>query len=73
MPGYARAFRAARRLYPLARQAWRRWDDLSDAEKERYKRQAKRYANEAVRLAREAASRAPRRGGDSTGGRKRRR
>ena len=63
MPGYGRAYRAARRLYPLAREAWRRWDKLSDAEKERYKKQAQQYASDAVRLARDAASRTPRRGG----------
>jgi hypothetical protein len=73
MPGYRRAYRAARRLYPLALEAWRRWDKLSDSEKERYKRQAKRYADEALRLARDAASRAPRRANGSGSTRKRRR
>ena len=59
-PAYRRAYRAARRLYPLAREAYRRWDKLSDAEKERYKQQAKKYATQAGTLAREAASRTPR-------------
>jgi hypothetical protein len=73
MPGYRRAYRTARRLYPLMLEAWRRWDRLSDAEKERYKQQAKGYATEAARLARDAASRAPRRAGGSTSARRRRR
>jgi hypothetical protein len=73
MATYGRAWRAAKRLYPLAREAWRRWDDLSDAEKERYKRQAKRYTNEAARLARDAASRTPLPGRGQGGSRKRRR
>jgi hypothetical protein len=60
MPGYRRAYKAARRLYPLALAAYRRWDQLSDAEKQRYKRQAKEYAGQAVSLARDAASRTPR-------------
>jgi hypothetical protein len=66
MPGYRRAYWTARRLYPLVLVAYRRWDQLSDAEKERYKRQARRYAAQAAGYAREAASRTPlprRRGG----------
>lgn len=57
MPGYRRAYRAARRLAPLALEAYRRWDRLSDEEKERYRRRAKQYANQAVSLARDATSR----------------
>lgn len=66
MPGYRRAYKAARRVYPLAVAAYHRWDSLSDEEKERYKAQAKRYANQAAgyagqaaHYARDAASRAP--------------
>ena len=66
MPGYRRAYRTARRLYPLALEAWRRWDKLSDAEKDRYKRQAKQYVSQAATLARDAASRAPRPNAGST-------
>ena len=61
MPGYRSAYRAARRLYPLALEASRRWDRLPPEEKERYKRQARRYADQAVSYARDAAERAPRR------------
>ena len=63
MPGYRRAYRTARRLYPLALEAWRRWDRLSDEEKQRYLRQAREYASQAAKLARDAASRTNRRGG----------
>jgi hypothetical protein len=59
MPGYRRAYRAARRLYPLALAAYHRWEQLEDHEKERYKRQAKRYADQAATYARDAASRTP--------------
>ncbi len=44
MAGLGRAARLARRAWPVALEAWRRWDRLSDAEKERYKRQARAYA-----------------------------
>jgi hypothetical protein len=66
MPGYRRAYKTARRVYPLVLEAYRRWDKLSDDEKERYKRQAKLYAGQAAGYAgqaaiyaRDAASRAP--------------
>ena len=57
MPGYRRAARTARRLYPLLVAAYHRWDQMSDAEKEHYKRQAQKYASQAAALARDAASR----------------
>jgi hypothetical protein len=38
------AARLARRLYPVALAAWKRWQSLSPAEKERYRRQARDYA-----------------------------
>jgi len=60
MPGYRRAYRTARRLYPLMLAAYRRWDSLSDEEKQRYLEQAKRYSRLASAYAREAASHAPR-------------
>jgi hypothetical protein len=34
----------ARRGWPLALEAYRRWDRMSPEEKERYKSQARRYA-----------------------------
>jgi hypothetical protein len=41
-PGRGR--RAARRLAPLALEAWRRWQSLPHEEKERYRALARRYA-----------------------------
>ncbi|HET8672551.1 MAG TPA: hypothetical protein VFL87_02875 [Thermoleophilaceae bacterium] len=77
MPGYRRAYRTAKRLYPLAVAAYHRWDNLSDEEKERYKEQARRYANQAATYAKDAASRTPlpkkRGGGGGTRRRPRRR
>ncbi|HEY2602670.1 MAG TPA: hypothetical protein VGI67_14020 [Thermoleophilaceae bacterium] len=78
MPGYRRAYKTAKRVYPLVLAAYRRWDTLSEEEKERYREQARRYSRQAASYskqaatyARDAASRAPlpKRGG---GGRKRR-
>ena len=44
-PGrFGRARHTARRLWPLALEAWRRWDSLSPQEKERYRRMASEYA-----------------------------
>jgi hypothetical protein len=40
-----RALSSARRLWPYLLMAWRRWQDLSPEEKERYKRQAREYAD----------------------------
>ena len=60
-PLYARrAARAARRLYPLALEAYRRWERLSPEEKERYRRMV-RQATDRGRYALEQARR--RRGG----------
>lgn len=61
MAGYRRAYRTARRLYPLMIAAYHRWDSLSDAEKERYKERALHYSHQTVTYARVAASRVPRR------------
>ena len=49
MPGYRRAYKTARRLYPLMLAAYRRWDSLSDEEKQRYLEQAKRYSTLAAK------------------------
>jgi len=59
MPGYRRAYRTAKRLYPLMLMAYRRWDTLSEAEKQRYLEQAKRYSRQASAYARQAAAHAP--------------
>ena len=53
----AGAKRAVQRAWPVAVEAWRRWDNLPPHQKERYKRMAADYA----RRGREAA--AKRRGG----------
>jgi hypothetical protein len=41
----SRAMRGARRAWPLMLMGWERWQKLSPAEKERYKRQARGYAD----------------------------
>ena len=42
-----RVRQTARRVWPLALEAWRRWDNLPPHEKERYKRMASDYASKA--------------------------
>ena len=42
--GFARVRQTARRLWPVALEAWRRWDRLPPSEKERYRRMAGDYA-----------------------------
>lgn len=54
----ARAVSTARRVWPIALEAWRRWDRLPPAEKERYRRMAGDYA----RRGREAMNSRARRG-----------
>jgi hypothetical protein len=39
------AARGARRLWPYVLMAWEHWQNLSDEEKERYKKQARGYMN----------------------------
>jgi hypothetical protein len=41
----SRAMRGARRAWPLVLMGWERWQKLSPAEKERYRRQARGYAD----------------------------
>jgi len=41
----ARAQHRIRRVWPFVLMAWERWQSLSPAEKERYKRQAREYAD----------------------------
>ena len=43
----ARVRQTARRAWPFALEAWRRWDRLAPHEKERYKRMASDYAKKA--------------------------
>ena len=40
-----------RRLWPFVLMAWERWQKLSPAEQERYKRQAREYAQRGRELA----------------------
>ena len=42
-----RVRQTARRVWPLALEAWRRWDRLPEHEKERYRRKASEYAKKA--------------------------
>jgi len=51
-----RAVRMAKLIYPLALAAYRRWDQLSPQEKERYKQQARHYADQSAHYARLAAT-----------------
>ena len=53
----------ARRLAPLALEAWRRWQALPPEEKERYRNLARRYAERGRTLGRDTYARVGRRGG----------
>jgi hypothetical protein len=55
---FYRAARTARRVAPLAAEAYRRWNALSDEEKERYKQRARVYAQRGQDIGREALRRA---------------
>jgi hypothetical protein len=57
-----RGRRAARRLAPLALEAWRRWQSLPPEEKERYRTLARRYADRGRGAGRTAYERLGRRG-----------
>jgi hypothetical protein len=39
------AVRSARRLWPYVLMAWEHWQNLTDEEKERYRKQARGYMN----------------------------
>ncbi|MBA3420869.1 MAG: hypothetical protein H0U12_03085 [Thermoleophilaceae bacterium] len=56
-----RAGRTARRLAPIAFEAWRRWQALSPEEKERYRTLARRYAERGRSVGRGALDRVGRR------------
>ncbi len=43
--GLARAATAGRRAWPVLLMAYERWQSLTPAEKERYRRQAREYAH----------------------------
>jgi hypothetical protein len=43
------AVRGARRLWPYMLMAWEHWQNLSEEEKERYKKQARGYVNRGKR------------------------
>jgi RNase P subunit RPR2 len=55
-----RAARSARRLYPLARMAYERWQALPPEQKERYVRQAREYAERGRRAVEQRRRRGPR-------------
>jgi hypothetical protein len=63
-PHAGRARRAARRLAPLALEAWRRWQALPAEEKERYRAMARRYAERGRTAGRGALDRFGRRRGE---------
>jgi hypothetical protein len=65
----ARAARIAKRVYPLARTAYQRWQALSDEEKERYKQRARAVAERGQKIGRDALARAQK----ARGGRRKRR
>lgn len=64
MAGWGTAAKTARRLWPVAVAAYHRWEQLSPAEKERYRRLAREnarrggvYARQGAARSREAATR----------------
>jgi hypothetical protein len=58
--GGLRIIRVARRVAPVAAEAYRRWNALSPEEKERYKRRARDVAARGQTIGREALARAER-------------
>lgn len=48
---------AARRAWPVVLMAWERWQALSEADKERYRRQAREYADRGKRMVVQARQR----------------
>ena len=61
--GVGRAASNARRAWPVILMAWERWQALSEADKERYRRQAREYAARGRKALEQARTsrRAPRR------------
>ena len=60
LAGGLRVIKVARRVAPVAAEAYRRWNNLSPAEKERYKQRARDYAARGQVIGREALLRAER-------------
>ena len=58
--GGLRVIKVARRLAPVAAEAYRRWNQLSPEEKERYKARARQYAARGQAIGLEALQRAER-------------
>ena len=56
--GGLRVVKVARRVAPLAAEAYRRWNALTPAEKERYRQRARQYAERGQAIGREAWVRA---------------
>lgn len=59
--GLARAAAAGRRAWPVVLMAYERWQALTPAEKERYRRQAREYAERGRAMVGDARRRRPRR------------
>ena len=59
--GLARAAAAGRRAWPVVLMAYERWQALSPAEKERYRRQAREYAQRGRSAVENARQRRPHR------------
>ena len=57
----ARVTGTARRAWPIALEAWRRWDRLPQHEKERYRRMASDYARRGREALASRSQRPPRR------------
>jgi len=49
--GLSRATSAGRRAWPVLLMAWERWQSLPEADKERYRRQAREYVQRGRTLA----------------------
>jgi hypothetical protein len=64
----SRAVRAARRIAPLALEAWRRWERLPEEEKERYRQRARGAATRGRRVLEERRRRDRGRPGPGGGG-----
>jgi hypothetical protein len=58
--GGLRVIKVARRLAPVAAEAYRRWNQLTPEEKERYKARARLYAQRGQDIGRQALAQAER-------------
>ncbi len=63
--GLSRATSVGRRAWPVLLMAWERWQALPEADKERYRRQARQYAERGRAVAQRASRN--RRGGSGPG------